>query len=514
MKELLDSKSKKKIDIIEKIFHSNKHSCAQSDLLNDLNLTYPTLISMVEGINNDLLGFGYESFSITRHSYNQSYSIGISENMSIQLVIHAYIRKSSKFKLLELLLTSSYSNLESLSRRLFISYSSVRRDIKDLNQLLSKYSLKISAKDGVRLEGDELGIRLFYTILFLTAYGGELWPFSYIQYLEITKILKDCPKEIYVAGSIDKSMLVHYYFAIHLLRVRKNYLIPETRSFDIALYTPYPKESIEAFDTFTSNLNKYLPNLSNRVLTFTSRLLLSTVLAMGNYSPIDKVPAFFYCEDQLKETKIVETVIFMIDLVEQHLSIPFSSGEKEKLLYSMLSVTYRYFLFKGVSMDLSSTIMGFTEIQRNVRKKHKINHMRDLVRQMMDREELSIFDPFRKELEQNYLLVLEKRIDFSKHTLPIKVAIFSIISNENAVFDFMSYFSNYYNVSIVDNIETDTDIDLFISDFVLSPQVISSLSISQPVVYVNTRWIDSDYEKINTKLAEIATENFINSKGS
>ncbi|MBO0458110.1 helix-turn-helix domain-containing protein [Enterococcus hulanensis] len=508
MKELLDSKSKKKIEIIEKIFHSSGHSCAQSDLLGDLNLTYPTLISMNEGINDDLLGFGYESFSITRHSSNQSYSIDVKENMSIQLVIHAYIRESSKFKLLVLLLSSSYPNLDSLSKRLYISYSSIRRDIKDLNQFLSKYNLKISVKDGVQLEGDELGIRLFYTILFLTTYGGELWPFSYIQYFEITKILEKCPKEIYIAGSIDKSMLVHYYFAIHLLRVRKRYLIPETRSFEIALYTPYPKESIEAFDIFTSNLNKYLPNLNRNVLTLTSRLLLSTVLAMGNYSPIEKVPPFFYFEDQLKDKKILETAIFIVDLVDQHLSIPFSNREKEKLLYSLLSITYRFYLFNGVSLDLSSAITGFAEIQRNIRKKHKMDHMRELVRQMMDREELSIFEPFRKDLEQAYLLILEKRIDFSKHTLPIKVAIFSVVSNENAVFDFMSYFSNYYNVRVVDSVET--DIDLFISDFVLSPQVMSSLRISQPIVYVNTRWIDSDYEKINTALAEIATENFIN----
>ncbi|EHR4852285.1 MULTISPECIES: hypothetical protein [Enterococcus] len=159
-------------------------------------------------------------------------------------------------------------------------------------------------------------------------------------------------------------------------------------------------------------------------------------------------------------------------------------------------------------MDLSSIIMGFSEIGRNSKKIHKVIHLERLIREMMDLEELSILTPFKKELGADYLLILEKRIDFSKHTLPIKVAIFSVISNETATFDFLSRFSNYYNICVTDKM--DKDIDLFISDFSLSPQVISSLSIHQPIIYVNTRWTEPDYEKINTKLAEIATERFVN----
>lgn len=508
MRELLDLKNQKKVAVLEKIFYSSNHTCTQSKLLEQLNMTYPTLLSVVDGINSDIVRFGYSGFSISRHSHSQSYSININKGISIQLLVHAYIRESSKFQLLELLLTSSFPNLQLLSKRLYISYNSLRKDIAELNQILKKRGIKISAKEGVRLEGDEIGIRLFYTFLYLNVYGGDSWPFSYIQYFEITRILENCPKEIYIAHSIDKSMLVHYYLAVHLLRVRQGFIIPESREFAIALYTPYPEESIESFNLFMNNLNVYVPNVTNKIQLFTSRILLSVFLAFGSYSSIDKVPPFFYLENQFNQNKFLETVFFITNQVDQHLSIPFSEREKEKLLYSLLSVTYRFFLFKGLSLELSSVIMGFSEIERNPKKIHKMKHLKYLVQQMMELEGLAILEPSKKELGDNYLLILEKRIDFSKHTLPIKVAILSVISNETATFDFMSHFSNYYNICVTDRMEK--NIDLFISDFPLSPSVISRLSIHQPVVYVNTRWTETDYMKVNTILAEISAENFIN----
>ncbi|MFD1899182.1 helix-turn-helix domain-containing protein [Enterococcus termitis] len=193
MRELLDSKSKKRVAVIEKIFYSSNHICTQSELLEQLDMTYPTLLSVIDGINNDVVRFGYSDFSISRHSHPQSYSININKSISIQLLVHAYIRESSKFQLLELLLTSSFPNLQLLSKSLYISYNSLRKDIKELNQFLKKNGIKISAKEGVRLEGDEIGIRLFYTFLYLNVYGGDSWYFrlfSILRLLEYWKIVQ------------------------------------------------------------------------------------------------------------------------------------------------------------------------------------------------------------------------------------------------------------------------------------------------------------------------------------
>ncbi|EAG9545714.1 TPA: transcriptional regulator, partial [Listeria monocytogenes] len=59
MREYLDSKSQKKVALLEKIFYAENHTSTQEELLNDLNITYPTLISTIKTINFDIERFGY-----------------------------------------------------------------------------------------------------------------------------------------------------------------------------------------------------------------------------------------------------------------------------------------------------------------------------------------------------------------------------------------------------------------------------------------------------------------------
>ncbi|EHX3669670.1 transcriptional regulator, partial [Listeria monocytogenes] len=58
MREYLDSKSQKKVALLERIFYAENHTCTQEELLNELNITYPTLISTIKTINFDIERFG------------------------------------------------------------------------------------------------------------------------------------------------------------------------------------------------------------------------------------------------------------------------------------------------------------------------------------------------------------------------------------------------------------------------------------------------------------------------
>lgn len=477
-------------------------------LLKDLDLTYPTLRLLIETINHDILYFGYENFSITHSSSNQLYTLNITEENSVQLIIHSYIKESPKFQLLEVLLTKSFPNIQSVADRLLISYTSIRKDILELNEILKKYSIYISTNNGVSLRGDEVGVRIYYTFLFLTVYGGEKWPFLFIRYSEITELLSYCPKEIYKESYLDKSMLVHYSVAIQLLRARKNKHIHKSYTFSVPLYKPYLEESKKLYEVFLRKLREYIPNVHEEVLRDTSEFILSTILAFGSYSFIDTVPKFFYLEPAFKKNRFLETVFLVCEKVDQHLSIPFSTKEKERLLYSLMSVNYRYLLFHNLKFDLETMILDYRNIDTNFKKKHKTKHLKLLIKQLMALDELSVFESNKKEIAADYFLILEKCIDFSKHTHPIKVAVLSVISNETSIVDFKNTFSNYYNVHVSETLME--DIDLVISDFSLSEQVLESLRMKKSIVYVNTRWNVTDYEKINSRLAEIATAKFIN----
>lgn len=507
MKELLDLKSKKKVAILEKIFYSENHSCPQVALLEELEITYPTLRLLVETINKDIYDFGYVNFSIVHSPANQLYSIAFDNESSVQMIVHAYIHDSPKFKLLELLLVTSFDTLQDLADKLFISYVTVRKEIREINQLLEKYSIYISVKNGIDLKGDELGVRLYFTILFVTVYGGEKWPFSFISYFEVNDLLKKCPREIYRAEFLDKSILVHYYVAIHLLRVRLNKNISQSYKFYLPLYQAYSDESQTSFNEFLNELSNYVPNINKKNSIYSTKIILSVILAFGGYSSIGKVPRFFYADKVFKESQFLDTISFIYNVIKKYLLTPLTKEEEEKLIYSLMSTNYRHFLFKNISLDLNSIVFGYQNVDKNGKKTYKIEHLKRLINQFINAKEFQLFEPEKKELFLEYLYILDKRIDFTKQTRPIKVVVISIMSNELTVIDLLNNFSDYYNLCVVDKIEK--DVDLIVSDFPLSNQTIRSLSIKHSIVYVNTRLTNSDYESVNQKLKEIATEKFV-----
>ncbi|HDU1273621.1 TPA: helix-turn-helix domain-containing protein, partial [Listeria monocytogenes] len=499
MREYLDSKSQKKVALLEKIFYAENHTSTQEELLNDLNITYPTLISTIKTINFDIERFGYKAFSIVHSAPNLSYTLKISDNCSIQLIINAYIRESPKFQILETLLLSSFPNLQALAKKVHVSYSGIKKEIKELNEELRERNLYISTGNQVEITGDEFSLRIFYAFLFLVAYSGDRWPFSFVRYDEITDLLESCPKEIYRANSIDKAMMIHYYVAMHLLRDRMNCQIDTTRQFKVALYKACTEESKKSESAFIKKVAKQVPNRSYKEMTYTTQIILSTIVAFGSYSSIEKMPSFFYMDEQLEEMGFMKLVDFASEQVNDNLSIPFSEKEMELLRYSFASINYRYFLLDNLINKFNNIVPGYTDLDRNIRKIHKVNHLEPLISQLVNLKEMDPLKPFEERLTSDYLIILDKRIDFSIHTLPIKVTILSTISNETAVFDFMRYFSSYYNLEIINQV--DPVVDLYISDFSVSPEVLTSLRINQPIIYVNTRWLESDYVKINDNLA-------------
>lgn len=204
--------------------------------------------------------------------------------------------------------------------------------------------------------------------MYLNVYGGESWPFLFIRYFEITELLKKCPKEIYDAELLDKGMLVHFYVAVHLLRIRQKKHVQNFHAFNVPLYKPYSSESKKSYEAFGKELSRYVPNLNSELLNLTTRFMLSVVIAFGSYSSIEKVPAFFYSDPLFKKTTFLDAIFAVYEEIDGHLSIPLSEIEKEKLLYSLMSVNYRHLLFKNICLDLNSLIIGYDNIHMNKKR--------------------------------------------------------------------------------------------------------------------------------------------------
>lgn len=507
MQSLLDAKYQKKITILNKIFHSKNHACSQDVLLEDLGITYPTLISTIEKINSEVQELGYEDFAIVHKPANQLFILELKEDLNIQRIVSYYLKKSLKFKLLEVLLTSTYPTMKQLADKLNVSYVSVRQSIKQVNELLKENHVWVSTENEVAITGNERGVRLFYTFLFLSVYGGEKWPFAFIHYFGISTFLTNCPEEIYLAGTIDKSVLIHYYVAVHLLRDKCGYFLSEEETQGIPLYAPYSTEAQESTIKLVAEMKKYVHRTNEGYLQLTTSVLLSSILALGSYSTIDKPPAFFYSDEPIRDSGFLDLISYVVDQVENGLAITFSVSEKNKLYYALMSSHYRLLLFKDFDLDLEPVLPAYVKKSSKSGNKHKLQQLSQLIDELLESEEFISYEAIKPYLKKEYMIILDKRIDLAKHMRPIKAAILTFVSNEFLSQEFYTHFSPSYNIVMASHLEK--DIDLFVSDFQLSQEVIHSLRINQPIVYVHNRLVESDYEKLSDRLAKIAESKLI-----
>ncbi|EAG8659676.1 transcriptional regulator, partial [Listeria monocytogenes] len=90
----------------------------------------------------------------------------------------------------------------------------------------------------------------------------------------------------------------------------------------------------------------------------------------------------------------------------------------ELLRYSFASINYRYFLLDNLINKFNNIVPGYTNLDRNIRKIHKVNHLEPLISQLVNLKEMDSLKPFEERLASDYLIILDKRIDFSIHTLP------------------------------------------------------------------------------------------------
>lgn len=147
MRELLDLRYQKKIEMIELIFYSKNHSIAQTELLDALEVTYPTLVATVDKVNLDAKEFGYNDFTIVHSPQQQLFSLEIKEDLGIQFMFSAYLKKSLKFQLLQLLLTESFPTMKILANKMNVSYFSIRQTVKQLNEKLDSRHMSIQRCD-------------------------------------------------------------------------------------------------------------------------------------------------------------------------------------------------------------------------------------------------------------------------------------------------------------------------------------------------------------------------------
>ncbi|MFD1900749.1 helix-turn-helix domain-containing protein [Enterococcus termitis] len=133
-----------------------------------------TLKRSVKLIEEDFQAFGCEDkIQLTYNEESKAYNLMIAENFSLQFIRLYYLENSIRFKLIEGMFTDTLGDMSEVADQLYLTYSSLRRELHYLKKELQLYDLTIDTKKKIKIKGNELHIRLFYTILYLDSYGGQ-----------------------------------------------------------------------------------------------------------------------------------------------------------------------------------------------------------------------------------------------------------------------------------------------------------------------------------------------------
>lgn len=130
-------------------------------------------------------------------------------------------QSSTNSRLLNEIIVNPGKTIEYYCEKISISRSSFTRKLKQCNQILESYLLKVIVDQGFQLTSlkSELQLRIFVTFFFLSYYGRRTLPFP-IEKKKIKEIMvkNNCQLNLFQEESPYEQSFFIMYFVVHLMR--------------------------------------------------------------------------------------------------------------------------------------------------------------------------------------------------------------------------------------------------------------------------------------------------------
>lgn len=503
MNDFLDLSYLKKMTLLEEIERSKNSTLSRNDLALKLNVNKRTIPKLVASIEDDLKSFSFVGkLKIEFNNHLSLYTLKLTNDFSLQFLKMLYLENSIKFKILIRALNNELSTINQTANELFISPSDLRNKIKELQVFFSDKDINITTRGNIQITGNELSIRFFFTFLYYYTFQGSKWPFKFININQLTTLINKLPSDIYFSDSTDKNILLHYFMAVTILRIRKNMFISK-----IDLKAPL-YESVSYYQKieqqiFYKELLLSIPNTSKKNIALETSYIFSSVIAMGSYSKITRPSNFFFINKDLRDIGFLNRSLLLMDILSNHLIHPLDNNEYNIILYCIFSIHYRL-LFLGHSLLLSFPVWESTNKSETIYNKQRHDLISKLVSQVFNLPELSELVPYKKYLHDQYVQVLEHQLSVHKYDPIIKITFLSRFSNQKLQYRIYESLYPYFNLKLIEN--TNEKVDLIISDTCLTLSRVNNIKNDGQIIYVNTPPTHNDLTKVLDTLHEIASD--------
>ena len=391
----------------------------------------------------------------------------------------------------KLLLEEATINLDDLAEELFISRSSLSKDIQEIKEKLKSYRLTLSSKHGVGLwvDGDERSKRHFILDYFfgknytnsLKKYLGNSSFFEDISFEELTIIILDEIREekLKISDIIIQNLVLH--LALSIKRLKEGFEIKELGiSADISDRVEYQaaKNIVNRIEDFSQ-----IPFPSEEVSYLALHLM-----AKSNHSVVE--------ENQELSNELSQAMTALSK------NLCYSISEDYQLRVGLLDHLKPMLvrLERNISLDNPLT----DEIKKNYTLAFELT--KKYLGQMPLLSHYHITDDEWAYLTLHVMAAMEKAKDMEKiHALIICATGYgSAQLLKNRV---INEFENHITVTNVQGYYEINDASLKDADLIISSIDLSTMVFPIPVIHVSVFLNDEDVAKIRKTIQQISTKN-------
>lgn len=500
MIQFIDKALLKRYRILEVVNNSPNYSVSQKKLLEVLDISVGTLTRLTKAIKDDFEAFDCgENIQLSYNETTKTYHLDIAEDFSLQFIRLFYLENSVRFKLLEGMFADELGDMAEVAEQFFITYSSLRRELHFLKKELMKYGLNISTKKKIGIRGDELHIRFFFTILFLDSYGGQAWPFKYIHQHDIQQLCTLFPSEIFNPLVAEKRILLSIFTANSIVRAKNGHVV----TID-ALHVPLfssPHESYhQSVNALNSSLKKMLPLLNRQQCLIETTTLLSCVLAFGSYHGIQRATSFFYLNKELQQQDFLSPIFHLMNQLEKFAISPITNDEYNTIFNKLCLTHYRVLLINNTAFVNLPVWQNPNDDLLTFNRK-RIALFTQAFEKELAHPLMSKFIDYKSYLLFEYHNILLHSLDWEKHRPNIRVLFLSKYSSHKLQSMITNAFQAFYKFDCT--FELTSEVDLIVSDIILSEQTLSAIGTNKSVVYVQPTVSVRDYQKVGRQLATL-----------
>lgn len=266
---------------------------------------------------------------------NTGVSLHIPSTFSIRAVYRRLLARSKEYCLLEYLFFNEGKSLEELTQALYLSLSTLRRMISEMNKKLEKSQLKISTTP-LRVCGDELSVSQFYIAFFSEKYYNLSDFLQDNEFQTLNLLLKKICTENAWHLSFPDLQKLRVWSYVRLIRMRNNHPIHYKQTLNMLQDYKFLQNQAflaQFFATFHMKLDKEL-------------LLQMFQVVLGGLHMATYEELMAAIQEDHSKKKIFDLVYKLLSTLSEEFNIPLNNTEQLQLdLYNIIQLSsYRHFI--------------------------------------------------------------------------------------------------------------------------------------------------------------------------